>query len=407
MIKYDPELFFCEYVRIKKITSGYIYVTTRADGTAYHSDNSIKAKYQKRDISKIKVHENVSRQYFKNNSIKEFSDLGQFACIAFYGDIVISIEVQSLKKNKSDNVAWVATIDRVMNNIYSVIPSDDDVYINGKEIFWVDKSDPRNNVDDPDSRLNVSKDGCFTLRIVKYLSLSKIGVTVMEGDNEESFNTEVIKTIGMKRNLVGENLINLVFDKSYIERKGDKTAAVAFIKSSYVLAYNPYINDKSYDCYSPILDFSDDLISSAGQKEKIVINTLYNLKDFDNFKQNPSFLNLDFALHSGKLIGELYGFEETEILKISEIVKETGMVSFRKITSDSRVNYPINLMPFDGLAWLFKYVNKEKDLNTQRDLSNLFSKIFKQGFVAANKVEVKFKMGKSEDDIKMLDYKVV
>jgi len=413
LIKYDPKLFYCEYVRIKKITSNYIYVTTRADGSVYKSDKSIKDVYKKRDIAKIRIHENVSRQYFKNYSMKEFKDVGQFACIAFYEDIVIAVEVQSLIHSVKENQAWVATIDRIMGNIYSVIPKNQDVFINGKEIFWIKKDDENEEI--IKDSLNLSKDKCFSLKEVKYLELSKIGVTVSQKEKTEivdgtvdkatdSFSTEVIRTIGSKRALKSENIANLNFEINYIDRSADKEAAIAFLKTSYVLAYNPYGELTDFQCYSPILSFDNDVISTGKDKERKIIDALYSLKDSDVVKDNPSYLNLNFALNAGKVIGEKYGFEETEILKIPSIIKDTGVVSFQKRLQSSCINYPLKLMPFDGLAWLFRFVNMEQDLNEQRDLSNLFSKVLKQGFVSQNKVEIKFKESKSEEDIKMLHY---
>ena len=413
MIKYKPELFYCEYVRIKKITSNYIYVTTRADGRTYQSKTSIKDTYKKRDVAKIRIHENVSRQYFKSNSMKEFKDLGQFACIAFYEDIVIAVEVQSLMSTVKENQGWVATIDRIMGNIYAVIPQKQDVFINGKEIFWISKADE--NTAKIRESLYLSKDKCFALKEVKYLELSKIGVTVAQKDKDEivsnqpkeeqgSFSTEVVRTIGRKRGWSSDDIKNLNFDVNYIDNSSNKQAAIAFVKTSYVLSYNPYSDQDDFDCYSPILSFDNDITSTSKEKEQKVINALYSLKDADLEKENPSYLNLNFALNAGKLIGEKYGFEETEILNIPQIIKDTGVVSFQKIIESSRINYPIQLMPFDGLAWLFRFVNKEQDLNSQRDISNLFSKILKNGFVAQNKVEVKFKNDKTEEDIKMLNY---
>lgn len=426
MIKYDPNLFYCEYVRVKKITSNYIYITTRSDGRPYKSDKSIKDVYKKRDVAKIRIHENVSRQYFKNHSMKEFKDLGQFACIAFYEDIVIAVEVQSLIHTIKENQAWIATIDRIMRNIYSVIPEDEDVFINGKEIFWIPKTD----VVQPRESYKISSDGCFRIKEVKYLELSKIGVTVSSGEKKDitgegkdedsdgvpsshllpkesknSFSTEVLKTIGLKKDYLSEDLATLNFGKSYIDRKGNSEAAIAFVKTSYVLSYNPYGDENTdFHCYSPIISFDDDVISKSNEKELAVLETLYSLKDIDKKKENPSYLNLNFVLNAGKIIGEKYGFEETEILNIPKIIKDTGDVNFTKINESSRINYPVDLMPFDGLAWLFRFVNMEKNLNEQRDLSNLFSKVFKTGFVAKNKVEIKYREGKTADDIKMLKY---
>jgi hypothetical protein len=58
----------------------------------------------------------------------------------------------------------------------------------------------------------------------------------------------------------------------------------------------------------------------------------------------------------------------------------------------------------DGLAWLFRFIHKEDDINAMRELSTLFLKVFKTGFIWKSKVESIFKSGKTEDDIQLLKY---
>lgn len=431
MIKYNPDLFFVEYVRIKRITSTYLYVTTRSDGRVYKSKNSKSEVYKGRNVSKIRIHETVANQYFKNHSMKEFKDLGQFACIAFYEDIVIGVEVQSSLYTVKENQAWVATIDKIMSDIYSIIPENQNVFINGKEIFWLN-NDSLNNYKDltelskKDGIGNfgnafVSKDGSFQLKKVKYLELSKIGVTINKEENSEQnssdnvntnediygFQNEIARTIGFKNNISLDDIANLNFDINYVSRKKTTEKVFAFIKDSYVMSYNPYANEglDDFDCYSPILIFNDTKMKGADEKRFETINKLLNLKNSGVEGKNSNYLNLNFLMYSGKLIGELYGYEETEILKIAHVIKDTGVVTFDKILPESRMNYPINLMPLSGFAWLFRFVNKEQNLNKQRDLSNLFMTIFTKGFIQENKIKIRFKEGMDEKDIKMLKYK--
>lgn len=397
MIKCDPSLFKYDYVRLKKITGSYLYISSDVNDHAYKNGQAKKDKYKGRDIYKVKIHENVSRQYFKNNNMKEFSDKGTFACIAYYGDIVVAIEVKKDVSNVEKSKEWVSTIENVMRNIYKILPTQKNVYINGKEIFWVD--------DDPTTKAlsrNISSDGCFKILYVKYLSLDKIGAeiakeksnTVATDEDKDSYS--VIKTIGNKLNFTSEQVEFLNFESNFADYSQDDKMTVAIVKTGSILYFNPNANNdnlKNIDCFSPVFNF--------GEKE---VDQLHSFLMSINDLNNPVYLNLNFLLKAGRIIGEKYGFEETEILNISDVIFDTKVVSFQKITEDSRKNYPIKLHPFDGLSWLFKHIHNETNLNESRDLSNLFVEIFKKGFVARNKVVVNYKNGKNESDIKLVKY---
>lgn len=407
MIRFDPTLFRCDYVRLKKITSTYLYVSTGKNGKPYVTDTSVRGVYKKREISKVKVHENISRQYFKNNTMKEFQDLGVVACIAYYGDIVVAVEVQNLSKKIGESKEWIAVIEKIMDNITTIIPKQKDVFINGKDIFWLSDTDRNLN-----NRVPISNDGSFILKDVSYLSLSKIGFEMNvdqnknatpQDDDNSIYSIDIIKTIGSKRNLTSESIKNLRFDENYAVESTSDSQAVAFVNSSVLISYSPNRGQPNQiECFSPVLAFDNHLDIKKNEAEFAAI--LNSLASFSS-TVDPTYLNLNFVLYAGKMIGEKYGFRETEILNTPEIIMDTKMVSLEKINQSSRTSYPIKLGVFDGLAWLFRFIHKEKDLNNMRDLSNLFNKIFKDGFVQKSKVETSFRDGKNQDDIHLLKYK--
>lgn len=407
MIKFDPTLFRCDYVKLKKITSGYLYVTETNDGKTYSTNTSTKAKYRGREVTKIKVHESVARQYFKHHSMKEFKGLGKFACIAYYGDIAVAVEVQNQLIKRDEGKDWVATIEKIMSNITMIIPPQKDVYINGKEIFWL-SDHPANAT----KQLRISEDESFYLKYVKYLSLSKIGVEVNTQNKEKIANGQMdddniedivaIKTIGSSRNISKDSIKYLNFDENYASYDENSTHAIAFLKESLVLSYSPNrMSEKPIECFSPILSFDENI--SQIKNEKDTEKTIEFLRSIES-PTDPIFLNLNFALHSGKTIGQLYGYEETDILRISDIIRKTKVISLEKIYPESRSGYPIELPVKDGLAWLFRFIHKENDINAMRELSTLFLKVFKTGFIWKSKVESIFKSGKTEDDIQLLKY---
>lgn len=404
MIKCDPSLFRYDYVRLKKITSGFLFITSDSLGNVYKLGE--KSIYKKREIKKLKIHSNVYSQYLKNNTMREFSDLGTFACIAFYDDVVVALEIKKNKTNIDESKSWVSTIEKVMNNIHKIIPSDKNVYINGKEIFWV--NDEEN--DKIDSEKNIDNEGFFTIKKVKYLSLNKIGAEIASNqsnkkDNDEEYKEakisdieqdsfEVIKTIGIK-NITSEMVETLDFDVNYASYDNNDKMVVAIVKDSFVLSYNPNFgtNLPPIKVYSPVFSILENEMNN-------ILKTLYQIID----SSNPLYLNLNFVEKSGKLIGEKYGYEETEILNVPKIILDTKVISFCNITNESKQNYGVEIPPFVGLAWLFKFINKEKNLNELRDLCNLFNYVLNKGFVARNNIVINFKEGKSEDDIKLISF---
>jgi len=112
------------------------------------------------------------------------------------------------------------------------------------------------------------------------------------------------------------------------------------------------------------------------------------------------YFNLLFALRAGKVIGEHYGADETDFLDIPSVIIDTETINLKNdISYQSKSNYPMQLNPWDCLAYMFKFFNKETDLNIYRNLVSLFNYSIKNGFVDKKNTGQVFKEGKSLDDI--------
>lgn len=423
MIKFDSNLLRCEYVFVKKITPTYIYITKTVNGHVFKNSNSVRGTFKNQKVSKLRIHKNVATSYFKHNAMSEFKDSGRVSCIAFYDDIVLSIDVQSLSSLSAlQNKEWRSPLDIILSGVNNIIPNTEDIFINGKEILWFD----------PTSTLKtyVSNDQSFCLRKVKYLSLSKIGVNVVKkkvaSDSDTSTSTSVaatedenadfstvktIRTIGSSFNLSSSDIASLDFDVNFIKPEEVTEAeevvqSVAFVRDSHVLCYYPNgEQDEDLFVFSPVL-YDSSSTKDAKTSEKSFTNVTNFLSNVEN-QQNKTFLNLNFALMAGKTIGAQYGFEETEILNIEDIIFETKTISLYKIVEKSRSLYPIDIHPFVGLSWLFKFIYKEKDLNVLRDLSTLFTRVLNNGFISEENISNKFKEGKSDSDITLRKYNSV
>lgn len=75
------------------------------------------------------------------------------------------------------------------------------------------------------------------------------------------------------------------------------------------------------------------------------------------------------------------------------------------ISRESRSKYPVAIKPFEGLAYIYRYLYMEKDLNVYRDLVSLFNFTIKYGFVSKKETTELFIDGKSQEDIKTFNLK--
>lgn len=371
MIKFDLNLMRSAYVYITKITSDYVYVVSHRTGEPYKVSKAIPTRHYDREVFKIKIHRGVSKAFFKNNVMKEFST-PRLASLNYYGDDIVSIEIQMYSfylKGFQDPMRWKSNFAKVQKELEAKIETVDIAYINGQEIFWLeDKSDEFNTY-------SMTVDNCFRLHRVSYVSLAKMGLNI-----DHLKNT--------KAEIESENL-DETMEKS-------RNEASLIVSSGKVLAYYPnaeYEDMEQICVYSPVLK-SNNIGSSLHKKKKkadedVKIFSLTNVS-------NPCFVNIQFVLKAAKTIGGLYGHDAVDYLDIPSIIEETGEINFYNIDKESRKNTPVNMSATESLAWLLKFIYKEKCLNKQRELSNMFSYIINYGLVFKNDVVISTLDGVSE-----------
>lgn len=403
MVKFEKEKFHSDYVYIKKITQNYIYILSDLEGNLYNKNNAIKGTYQGYKISKVKIHQTNFFNYIKHNSLREFHGNGRLGCISYYDGKVINIEIQRINfatGRFESSGSWKSTFESVINKTNEIVPNNSQPYIDGKEIFWVIN----------DNYHPVTEDNCFVLKEVNYLDISRIGVQITKNQNnnskkiESKTKTEIkpISFIGLPKNRKLKDIKKINFNSiSYVNIEQEKEkSSVAFVKSGVVICYNPYFGvNNDYEVYSPVLRRNDN---SKSKKAKNEIMDIYNIIDSKN---NKLFLNLNFVLKSAQIIGELYGYDETDFLKIPDIIQQTGVICLHKIEEDSRKTYPVNLNKWDCFAWLFKYIYLEKDLYKILDLNKLFKYTMNYGIISQEKISNVFKEGKSDKDIQKYNIK--
>jgi hypothetical protein len=168
-----------------------------------------------------------------------------------------------------------------------------------------------------------------------------------------------------------------------------KKKSVIVLKEGYVLGYNPFAGERDFAVFSPV-------ISETKQVQRF----------FDAVK--PVYFNLNLALRAGNTIGKHYGFAETDFLDFPSIIIETGIINLKNdISYQSKANYPVDIPNQDVLAYMFRFLHRESDLNVYRDLVSLFGLAFSTlGSVSGEKLSDVFVEGKSLSDVPIRNIEV-
>lgn len=408
MITFDASKITYDYVYVTKITKFSIEVSKSDNGEQYLPEN---IKYNRKNNKTIvPIHRKVFALYTKNTSLVEFSGEGRRACIFYYDGYVLTLDIYKpyglmngvpVKENEWSSVN-IEALQKIVTLVEEGLEKNKDskVYIDGETIFFADDNQPKH-------RFKTNKH--FWLQPVRYIQLSKMAVKVK---TEFAEYMREKKPENFLHQSEAKNLDENIHPETAKENKKDEKAAKAqakkdnksetliVLKSGTVLAYNPIIDeDPNFVVYSAVM--SD--VDSETKKNRFGISygipSSKILVKIEN-PENPVYFNLLFALRAGKIIGEHYGFDETDFLDIPSIILDTEVLNLKNdISYQSRANYPINLNQWDCLAYLMRFFYKENDLNIYRDLVGLFSFTAKYGFVDKSNTGKVFKEGKSIEDL--------
>lgn len=381
MIKFDPAKITLEYVYLRKIYKNFIEVICDSERNIYDS-KIIEFKRLKNKSVQIPIHYKVYSLYTKTNSLLHFDEeLGKKACIVFYDGKVLSIDVyrRSYFSNNEKEEVWKSVNEGVFEKLISMLKINQDVYIDGKSIFFLDKLLPIEKF---------NKTNLFWFQPVRFIELSKMGVKRSTSKLLSTENKEI--------------------------KKDDKSDdSLVILKNGICLGFNPNAdkpNEEQIFVYSSVFDSSIPKETKRNKTKNFNAAISSNkfttiLKGIEN-KENQSILNLDFVLKAAKVIGQHYSFEDTDFLDIPNLILETGILNLKyDITRESRSKFPVSIEPFEGLAYVMRYFHIEEDLNIYRDLVSLFEFTIRYGFVSKSSTGNIFKEGKNHTDIKRIDIK--
>lgn len=377
MIKFDPAKISLEYVYLRKIFKNFIEVICDSERNIYDSEK-IEFKRLKNKSVQIPIHYKVYSLYTKTNSLLHFDEeLGKKACIVYYDGKVLSIDVyrKSYFSNNEKEEVWKSVNEGVFEKLISMLKINQDVYIDGKSIFFLDNLLPVEKF---------NKTNLFWFQPVRFIELSKMGV-------KRSTSKLLSENKEIKKNVPDDSLV--------------------ILKNGMCLGFNPNAdkpNEEQIFVYSSVFDLTIPKVTNKNQKFNAAISSnkfTTILKGIEN-KENQSILNLDFALKATKVIGQHYSFEDTDFLDIPNLILETGILNLKyDITRESRSKFPVPIDPLEGLAYVMRYFHIEEDLNIYRDLVSLFEFTIRYGFVSKKSTGEIFKDGKNHTDINRIDIK--
>jgi hypothetical protein len=381
MIKFDIEKLRSVYVNIVKITGDYVYVSSARSGLPYRPTTSAQEVYRGLTVSKIKINRGVSTSFNKIYACSEFPS-PRLASLNMYDDDVVSIEIQNTSAwaggfQNSEN--WQSFFSRVIPRLQETLEKQNEVWINGKEIFWLLSKD-----DDRDGyRLDLN--GYLHLREVNYVRLSSMGFSTLVAVN--SHKELLAKTTGAEIALSTER-------------------AVLKVHAGRVMSYRPnamFPELEFIEAYSPVLSADDPAkVSSRKQRHGLASEErrAYNLIN----PNNPAYANIDFALRAAHTIGKLYGHEHVDALDIPRIIEQTGCVFLTDIDELSRRKVPVHMTAMYCLALIFGYIYTEKNMNNMRELSYMFRFCIKYGLVYENEINNDFLPNAPSHEIPLESY---
>lgn len=112
-----------------------------------------------------------------------------------------------------------------------------------------------------------------------------------------------------------------------------------------------------------VRDKDGGIVSDGNGKTKVENSNLLN---------GGAFVNLRFALAAAKTVGSMYGAEETRIFHIRKLMKELNQVNLYTLPKSVLALHPAGLNVKTALAFLFRFIDKETDIERLKRLRALF-----------------------------------
>lgn len=397
MLKFDPTQLRTETVLISKVTGSAVLVRRHADGTAYEHPDAKHAKHMGRDVLRVPFNGGFAQDFLRQNYVTEFGRAKR-ACMLWYGDQLISVEVERGRKPDSEG-PWVSNMEAALEELPNVLPKDQDIFYDGQYLFWLGGGDLIG-----EARLD--QDGRFSLRPCMCVSMSNLGVKARPKKSKSKKKPRA--TMAQRQALEA-------YEDGTMPAKDANGNAVILRMRRSVLSFHPFAlspekEKRDFVVNSPVLERNR---SETRNQKRADPNGARTEPKFDDRRalyrmgrgESPVNGSLEFVMKAADVIGTIYGHRAVEFLDLPKIVAATGEVNLHRIDSEDRRSMPIQHRAEDCIAWLMGFIHKEKDLLNQRKLTSMFRYVLRHGLVEQVNIQSLRKEGFESAEIPMKNFR--
>lgn len=393
MINFEFGQLRSDYVFITKITRDYVYVVCDRNLAPYGVGET--ATHFGHEVRKVSIHGGVYARFIKYNTLREFST-PRLATLNYYGTDIISMELQEynyIDRSFDDAQTWVSKFDQAIplieKRIKYYVEKGFDVFMNGETIFWTKKHTmaTAESADNDSTYVNLNPEGSLRLYYARAIKLFRIGIP-------QTKSLDRIREMNNHRNGEAQQQ-NLEENDSAVIGGGNVNVPILNGKMIAFVPNPQAPKEQQVLAFSPILESKQVRSASGGMR---TVNHEERAAYSIGSKSNPTYVNVDFALNSAKIIGKHYGNEAMDFLDIPSILKNTGVVNLKRLSPNSRKNMPINRTALDCIAWLLGYIYREKSLSVLQDLNKAFRFTMTSGFIRESDIDVTKYMFKEDGE---------
>lgn len=141
-----------------------------------------------------------------------------------------------------------------------------------------------------------------------------------------------------------------------------------------------YVADTGEYSISPPIWKNLDLVGGTKITEEENALIGYNFDSIDEYMS----VNLNFALHAGKVIGELFGFDHIEPLQLPVMMLNLHTVNLPNIPKQIKSTYDIGLSFTHTFAWLLGILRQANTLDTYVAMRSILKYLTQKGLYRKN-----------------------
>ena len=330
MINFDINLVRFEYVKLKS-------VSTALGGSLRVVDEEL-SKDAEKDVTKRYVLPfAVARQYQQRNKARGSSYLVPIdACLVWFGDQIVMVERRTYIDHTDSNLVsgrkWISTSEMNFDKYVKPKTTSDRWYTDGSFIYEL----PENILDVIKDAEYLTQDGLFR----------GVAVTAMKFADLDMGNL--------------------------IQNPATRSIVACVPKNGQVILTPPI--------WKNVLNVRKDVESEQGCKKG-----RFDLID-DNFH-----VNLDFALNAGRIVGNVFGYDQIAPLKLDELMIHHKTVNLPKIPKSVRSTFGIGIPYLHAFAWIAGLLAKCDNMSDFMKMRGLLKQLCTKGIFNCSLIDNVFK----------------